>query len=272
MHVLLNAGDQSCLKILSFFATPGLFIACCEQVLNEGLYYGANGRWRGKGCRRTAGDFLSGVLQEKPSPALRTAEYVANGGPCVDFNLDRSRRDGIARACRNCLNGPGTKSDKLKAWWAARRATFVSPLKGKRMSVESRKKMSQAARRRKSNRLGRRHTPETRRKISQIVRERAARGKACHSFKDGKVADRRGQRFSAEYKRWRFDVFAKDGFVCQQCGDSRGGNLQAHHVKSFSDHPELRFVVENGITICEKCHEKTHAKVGRRVDHCFRHT
>ena len=77
------------------------------------------------------------------------------------------------------------------------------------MSVESRRKMSEAAKGRRSNRIGKKHSPETRLKISRVVRERAYRGKQCHSYKDGNAAKRRGQRFSPEYKRWRFDVFAR---------------------------------------------------------------
>lgn len=126
------------------------------------------------------------------------------------------------------------------------------------MSVEARAKMSEAAKRRPSNRLGVPHTPETRAKISAITRERTPRGEACASYKDGRLADRRGARFSAEYKRWRYDVFARDGFACQQCGDGRGGNLVAHHVKPFAIYPDLRFDVSNGLTLCKACHEKVH--------------
>jgi hypothetical protein len=40
----------------------------------------------------------------------------------------------------------------------------------------------------------------------------------------------------------------------------RGGNLRAHHVKLFAKHPELRFVVSNGLTLCHPCHELKHFK------------
>lgn len=126
------------------------------------------------------------------------------------------------------------------------------------MSAESRAKMSAAAKARPSNRTGKKHTAETRALISQRTRERALRGEACHSYKDGKVAERRGERFGAEYKRWRFDVFMRDGFACQHCGDARGGNLHAHHIKGFADFPELRLVVANGVTLCEDCHGALH--------------
>lgn len=144
----------------------------------------------------------------------------------------------------------------IKAGWLKRKATFVPPMKGKKMSAESRRKMSEAAKNRPSNRIGKTHTPETRAKISAIVRQRAVRGKQCHSYKDGKLAERRGQRFSQEYKRWRYDVFTRDKFTCQDCGDDKGGNLIAHHIKAFADYPELRFDVDNGKTVCETCHGK----------------
>ena len=36
------------------------------------------------------------------------------------FNREASRGEKYAVYCRLCLNGPGTKSDKLKASWAKR--------------------------------------------------------------------------------------------------------------------------------------------------------
>jgi len=60
-------------------------------------------------------------------------------------------------------------------------------------------------------------------------------------------------RDSLQYKRWRQSVFKRDNFTCQCCG-AFGGKLNVHHIKSFSDYPDLRFDVDNGITMCEQCH------------------
>ena len=54
-------------------------------------------------------------------------------------------------------------------------------------------------------------------------------------------------------------VFERDNFKCQVCGKV-GGELNAHHIKEFSEYPELRFEVDNGITLCVNCHKKIHGK------------
>ena len=54
---------------------------------------------------------------------------------------------------------------------------------------------------------------------------------------------------------WRKAVFERDGYTCQKCGDNKGGNLQAHHIENFSTNTTMRFNVENGITLCQKCHD-----------------
>jgi 5-methylcytosine-specific restriction endonuclease McrA len=59
-------------------------------------------------------------------------------------------------------------------------------------------------------------------------------------------------------KLWREAVFARDKWTCQDCGDKKGGNLEAHHIKSFAEFPELRFAIDNGITLCKDCHKIIH--------------
>ncbi|KKN11572.1 hypothetical protein LCGC14_1025220 [marine sediment metagenome] len=147
---------------------------------------------------------------------------------------------------------------KMREMWQLRHPNFIPPMKGKKMSKESRRKMSEAAKKRPSNRIGKKHTLETRAKISIISRERSPSGRDAPAYKDGKVQERRGQRWSMQYKRWRYDVYLRDKFTCQKCGDDKGGNLVAHHIKPFADYPELRFDVENGLTICSSCHENIH--------------
>jgi len=86
-------------------------------------------------------------------------------------------------------------------------------------------------------------------------------------------------RNSFKYRQWRSDVFTKDDFTCQECG-RRGGKLNVHHIKPFSLILELNNIrnfkealecselwdINNGITLCEKCHKKKRHKPDELVE------
>lgn len=76
----------------------------------------------------------------------------------------------------------------------------------------------------------------------------------------GKPPWKRGAREirnSKKYSKWRTKVFERDNYTCQKCGQI-GGELNAHHIKEFSNYPTLRFKLSNGLTSCEDCHRKEH--------------
>lgn len=55
---------------------------------------------------------------------------------------------------------------------------------------------------------------------------------------------------------WRLAVLKRDKWKCLKCGSGIKMNLNTHHIKPFSTHPALRYVVFNGITLCKKCHKQ----------------
>lgn len=68
---------------------------------------------------------------------------------------------------------------------------------------------------------------------------------------------------SVEYRNWRSEVYERDRWKCRICGHN-GRNIVAHHIKTWKAFPDSRFIVENGITLCRKCHCKIHS-IHRRV-------
>ena len=82
-----------------------------------------------------------------------------------------------------------------------------------------------------------------------------------HQGKPPWEIDNQDLRNTQKYKKWRLKVFKRDDYTCTHCG-KRGGNLNAHHIKSFANFPDLRFKLENGITLCKKCHKKEHSTGG----------
>lgn len=89
------------------------------------------------------------------------------------------------------------------------------------------------------------------------------RGDKSHLWKGGKTSSAMILRTSAEYADWRMSVFSRDGFRCAICGSR--GQIHAHHKKSFSEYPELRLDVNNGITVCHKCHSDIDPKAKNLV-------
>lgn len=66
-----------------------------------------------------------------------------------------------------------------------------------------------------------------------------------------------------EYAKWRDAVYKRDNYTCQKCGRKASGHLVAHHIESYTDNKELRTVLSNGITLCEKHHNDFHHQYGR---------
>lgn len=81
---------------------------------------------------------------------------------------------------------------------------------------------------------------------------------ASPRFKVGRPPNQRDRgRYAA--KKFRKLVLDRDGHTCQVCG-SKHGRMFAHHIKSWDDFPELRYVLGNGQTMCKRCHERLHDK------------
>ena len=66
---------------------------------------------------------------------------------------------------------------------------------------------------------------------------------------------------SWDYKNWRAKVYERDNWTCQRC-NIKGKKINAHHIKSWKYYPELRYNIENGITLCEDCHKAVHQYYG----------
>lgn len=79
----------------------------------------------------------------------------------------------------------------------------------------------------------------------------------------GGVSRENHRRETPEYIEWREEVYKRDHFTCQDCDKHCGSNnIVAHHIKSYAEYPELRFDIDNGVTLCRSCHKKRHKKIG----------
>lgn len=75
------------------------------------------------------------------------------------------------------------------------------------------------------------------------------------------LEERTLQRSYFEYFVWRSEVFKKDEFKCQYCGNI-GYSLNAHHLNGYHWDIEHRLDINNGATLCNECHKNFHSKYG----------
>lgn len=62
----------------------------------------------------------------------------------------------------------------------------------------------------------------------------------------------KNSRNSYEYALWEYNVAKRDGCRCAICGSEY--EIEIHHIKPYSDYPDLRTEISNGITLCKKHH------------------
>ena len=159
----------------------------------------------------------------------------------------------------------------------------ISPMKGKKRNITWGKQLSIALKGRKiiwakkiglANK-GKKLTNETKRKLSISCMGRVAWNKGLRkvsypdkifygkqksehwNWKGGISKENILLRQSSEYKLWRDKVFKRDNWTCKIC-NNRGDYLEADHVKSFAQYPDLRFDINNGRTLCKECHKELH--------------
>lgn len=133
---------------------------------------------------------------------------------------------------------------------------------GKKQSEEAKRIKSEWAKRNNWFPPSQKGKPRPQSVIDKIVKTSKGRphyyqrGANHPNWKGGITEINHKIRTSLEYRLWRTAVFERDLYTCRFCGIV-GGRLNADHIKSFSQFPELRFAIDNGRTLCISCHQKT---------------
>lgn len=160
---------------------------------------------------------------------------------------------------------------------------------GQKFTIESRKKMSEAAKGRvpwnkgligeqshsfgNKFRSGKKHSIASRKKIGEsgIGKHKPWLGKKGIDhpswIEDRSKLKKTDRRNDMAYQEWRKNVWFRDRFKCKISNNECNGRIEAHHIFTWSEHPELRYEINNGITLCHAHHPRKKSEVERMICH-----
>jgi len=111
--------------------------------------------------------------------------------------------------------------------------------------------------------IGRKHTEETKLKIKEahLGEKNAMFGKYAsehHLWKKDRnqVVKSEKKHLDGRYKEWMLAVKRIDNWKCKISNKDCCGRLEAHHILNWKDYPELRYDINNGITLCHAHHPR----------------
>ena len=162
---------------------------------------------------------------------------------------------------------------------------------GKRRSIETRerqksahlgKKLSEECKRNMRGKRGKQKSPRTEihcQKLSDARKKEHKSGKLFgfakawrnnpnflrgennpRWIKDRTKIKKQEERNSPNDKQWKYAVYKRDNFKCRINNQDCKGRMEAHHILSWTVFPELRFVLNNGITLCHAHHPRKRAE------------
>lgn len=125
------------------------------------------------------------------------------------------------------------------------------------------------------------HTEETKRKISEAsklhwedkeYREKIIKQKTGEKnwrwIEDRTKLSRenkQGERRTSAYFEWRKQVWLRDNFKCKIANPDCNGKIEAHHILGWTEYIELRYEINNGITLCHAHHPRKRAEEKRLI-------
>ena len=143
---------------------------------------------------------------------------------------------------------------------------------GRKMSAETRQKIAIAN-------TGKKQSEATRQKKREIALRLGSKppqlqhtwtGNKHPRWKGGLTPERQKDFRSPEYLAFVKSVLERDNYTCQRCGAKNGTGyhvaLQVHHKIPYAERPDLRYDIDNGVTLCFDCHNLTKSKRPKTVD------
>jgi len=188
------------------------------------------------------------------SEAQRRSNEARRGKPATISDEGRRR---IGEATRRRKLGVPRPPDVIAKMIATRMARG-----GYSVSDYTRNAVGAASRNRK-------RTDEEKQKIASALRGRIRPQEIIEKVRQARLSRRVNpyppkRIINQQYREWRTAVLRRDNYQCRQCGREHSKN-HAHHILGWAHTPEMRFEVENAITLCIHCHARLHHEERRQL-------
>ena len=186
----------------------------------------------------------------------------------INTRPDRFKKDKIKKVCKNCEKIFLVYDWNQGAQFCSRECCDVyrrvnHPNVGRKHSYETKMKISQKNK-------GKTHTTENRKKMSEN-----RRGKFISEQAKRKISEYQKKLLIINYELydlvkhqdyeafgiygWRKFCLNRDEHKCMLCGSNN--KLEVHHIAPQGLRPDLRYNVNNGISLCHVCHFRQHPKL-----------
>jgi len=138
--------------------------------------------------------------------------------------------------------------------------------KGKKVSKETLKKMSLSS---PKVWLGKKFSEEHKKKIGISNLGKKMSADAIRKMKESKRGEnhwrwykdrtklkKQEDRRTSAVHEWRKNIYERDNWECRINNKECNGRIEAHHILNWVDYPELRYDINNGVTLCKYHHPR----------------
>ena len=146
----------------------------------------------------------------------------------------------------------------------------IGGMSGLKHSEETKRKMSLASKGRQKSEAHRKHLSEAfkgRKGYWTGKKRLSMTGKNNWRWVEdrGMLKDDHRDRCGQLSREWSKSVKQRDNQKCKINNSDCEGRLEAHHILGWSSHPELRYQLNNGITLCHFHHPRARKEEKRLI-------
>lgn len=103
---------------------------------------------------------------------------------------------------------------------------------------------------------GKKHTDKTKKLLSELRKGKKLSKETIDKIKIANSNDKCYAWKGGSNDWWKKRVKERDDYTCQLCGLKEPLIMEAHHIKSKTLYPSLKYSLSNGITLCPNCHKR----------------